>query len=121
MRRTAVLWEVFVMFANAGNVAMFTGNGNDCFVASGGTAQMVGGAASDLYIFVNGGAGGTDTIWNFTPGQDLVALFGYGNIVPALLQSAFVAAGSTTITLPDNTHITFGDMSHLTANDLFAG
>jgi hypothetical protein len=32
-----------------------------------------------------------------------------------------VAAGSTTITLPDNTRITFGDLAHLTANDLFAG
>jgi Ca2+-binding RTX toxin-like protein len=110
-----------LMFANAGNVAMFAGNGNDSFVASSGSAQMVGGVTSDIYIFVNGAAGGSDTIWNFTPGQDVVAVFGYGNIVPELLQTAVTSGTSATVVLPDNTHITFGNLAHVTANDLFAG
>lgn len=110
------------MFASTGADAMFAGNGNDSFVASSGTAQMVGGSGRDLFVFVNGATGGHDTIWNFTAGQDLVALFGYGTgIVPSLLASATVSGHSTTITLPDNTTITFGNVTHLTASALFAG
>ncbi len=110
------------MFANSGNDALFGGTGNDTFVASTGTAQMVGGSGQDLFIFVNGAAGGIDTIWNFQQGQDHVALFGYGRgIVRFLLNTASVAGGSTTITLPDNTHITFGNVAQLNSSDLFAG
>ena len=110
------------MFANTGADAMFAGDGNDSFVASSGTAQMVGGSGHDLFVFVNGYSGGNDTIWNFTVGQDLVALFGYGTgIVPSLLASATITGNSTTITLPDNTTITFGNGTHLTGSSLFAG
>ena len=110
-----------IMFANRGDIAMFAGTGNDTFVASSGTAQMVGGPGNDLFAFVSGATGGSDTIWNFTHGQDQVALFGYGTgTVSTLLASAVVSGGGTTITLPDNTRITFGNLTHLTASDLFA-
>jgi hypothetical protein len=111
-----------IMFANSGNDAMFAGNGNDTFVASSGTAQMAAGPGADLFIFVKGAVGGTNTIWNFSQGQDHVALFGYGTgVVPNLINAAVVNSGGTTITLSDNTHLTFGNLTHLTTNDILAG
>jgi V8-like Glu-specific endopeptidase len=110
-----------ILFANTGTDALFAGTGNDTFVASSGTVQMVGGPGQDLFVFVNGATGGSASIWNFTQGQDHVALFGYGaNIAPSLIASAVVSGNATTITLPDHTTITFGNVANLTTSDLFA-
>lgn len=110
--------EADKLFANNGNDAMFGGTGNDTLVAAGGNAQMIAGSGSDLFLFSNGNAGGVAVIWNFAQGQDHVELYNYGpKVVDAILNSAVVNTGGTTVTLPDNTRITFADITHLSAND----
>ena len=62
--------------------------------------------------------GGTVTIENFAPGQDFVALRGYGSAAGAnALATDVVAGGSSTVTLPDNSRITFANVGNLTASD----
>ncbi len=107
-----------IMFAGTGSDALFAGTGNDTFVAAAGGAQMVGGAGHDVFSFTEGTAGGSTVIWNFTPGQDQVALFGYGtNAVANALATATVASGSTTITLPDNAQVTFANITNLQSSN----
>jgi Ca2+-binding RTX toxin-like protein len=84
-------------------------------VAGTGNAVMVAGTGPDLFIFVNGKTGGSDTIWNFVPGTDKVLLSNYApDVVQTALAGAVTAGGSTTITLSDNTRITFGGVAQLT-------
>jgi Ca2+-binding RTX toxin-like protein len=110
-----------IMFGGTGADALFGGTGSDTFVAASGGAQMVAGAGhagQDEFLFANGGAGSSDVIWNFVQGQDHVALFGYGaNVVANAVAGAVVTAGTTSITLPDNTRITFANVANLHASD----
>jgi hypothetical protein len=110
-----------ILFAGTGSDALFGGTGSDTFVAASGGAQMIAGAGhagQDEFIFSNGAAGSADVLWNFTQGQDHVALFGYGaNAVANALASAVVAGGSTLVTLPDNTQITFAGIADPKSSD----
>jgi len=79
---------------------------------------MIAGPGQDVFSFTEGAAGGGTVIWSFTPGQDHVALFGYGtNAVANALATATVASGSTTITLPDNAQVTFANIATLQSSD----
>ncbi len=107
-----------VLAAGAGNETLIAGAGNDTLVAGNGTTEMTGGAGNAIFLFVNGAAGGTVTIENFAPGQDFVALRGYGSAAGAnALATDVVAGGSSTVTLPDNSRITFANVGNLTASD----
>lgn len=73
----------------------------------------------DLIAFTNG-AGGSDTIQDFFPGQDYIGLSRSGlGIVGAVPQSAVATPGGTAFTLPDGTSITGAD--HLRAADFITG
>jgi Ca2+-binding RTX toxin-like protein len=107
-----------IMFAGSGADAMFAGTGNDTFAAASGGAQMVAGPGKDLFIFSNGAAASANSIFNFTQGQDHVAMFGYGpNAVADALAHDIVEAGSTSIMLSDNTQITFANVANLKSTD----
>lgn len=106
------------LVAGGGNDVMFAGSGADSLVAGTGSAQMVAGGGADLFMFINGQAGGNDVVWNFSQGTDRVMLSNYApDVVATVLSSAVSSGGSTTIMLPDNTRITFGGIAHLTAGD----
>ena len=81
-------------------------------MAASGNAQMFAGAGATEFLFSRGSAGGSYAIWNFRQGTDRVALFGYASNG---LAGATVAAGSTTITLSDNSRITFANVGNLSA------
>ena len=106
-----------LLFAGTGPDALFAGTGNDTLVAAPGDAQLFAGAAAGAgateFLFSNGAAGGAYALWNFQPGRDHVALFGYASNG---LETAFVGSGSTTITLSDNSRITFANVANLTAS-----
>lgn len=73
-----------------------------------------GGAGSDLFVFLNGHAGGADFIQDFDS-SDLVLLGGYG---PNGITSSVSGGGNTTLTLSDNTTITFTGVSNLNLNQI---
>jgi Ca2+-binding RTX toxin-like protein len=107
-----------VLAAGAGNETLVAGAGSDTCVAGTGTTQMIGGSGSATFLFSNGEAGGSVDIANFVPGQDFVALRNHGSAaVQDALVSASVEAGSTTITLGDNSRITFAGLANLTRGD----
>jgi len=107
-----------MMFAGTASDALFAGTGSDTFVGAAGGSQMIAGPGQDVFSFTEGAAGGGTVIWSFTPGQDHVALFGYGtNAVANALATATVASGSTTITLPDNAQVTFANIATLQSSD----
>jgi Ca2+-binding RTX toxin-like protein len=106
------------MVGGSGNDVMFGGSGADSMFSGTGNAVMAAGSGADLFVFINGSAGGTDVILNFSHGPDQVWLGNYAtNAVPSVLGGAVTANGSTTIMLSDNTHITFAGVSQLTARD----
>lgn len=84
------------------------GAGNDTLFAGAGPETLGGGGGSDIYSFVSSRThGSADTILDFAP-NDTLYLTGYGaNAATTVLNSAFSAGGSTTITLSDHTQITF--------------
>ena len=113
--------------------AMIGGSGNDTLVAGLHGDTMIGGSGADLFTF----SGGTN---NQPPGQqflpfplppvhfaisaeidnfsanDKVQLQGYGpDAIAFALSHAVIAAGSTTVTLPDHTTILFQGITNMTA------
>jgi hypothetical protein len=115
---TATGFRPEVLAAGAGNETLIAGAGSDTCFAGTGTVQMIGGSSAATFLFSDGNVGGAANIENFLPGQDFVALRNYGsNAVQDALASASVAAGSTTITLVDNSRITFIGVASLTQSD----
>jgi Ca2+-binding RTX toxin-like protein len=102
---------------STGNVTLYGGSGKDQMIAGSGNDIFVGGSGKDTFTFINGSAGGTDLILDFTKG-DKAALSGYGpNAVADALASQTAGPGSVTITLSDSTKITFDDVSSLRKSD----
>jgi Ca2+-binding RTX toxin-like protein len=100
-----------------GRDVMIGGSGNDTFFAGSGADTMVAGSKADTFVFVNGKAGGHDTITGFTS-MDKIDLQGYGsNAITKALQTQHDVKGSVTITLGDNTTVTFTGVSSLNANE----
>ena len=107
-----------VMYAGAGNDLLGGGAGNETFFAGHGNATVIGGSGADLYAFINGLAGGTETVFGFNTGKgDAINLQGYGaNEAQNDLANAVVAGGNTMLTLSDHTQVTFVGVTGLTAS-----
>jgi Ca2+-binding RTX toxin-like protein len=107
-----------VMYAGAGTDLLGGGAGNETFFAGHGNATVIGGSGADLYGFVNGLAGGTETVFGFNTAKgDAISLQGYGpNEAQNDLANAAVGGGNTTLTLSDNTQVTFVGVTGLNAS-----
>jgi hypothetical protein len=80
---------------------------------------MRGGGGANLFVFIDGRAGGQDVMADFNPARDLVALSGYGPGADADAASrAAVIGGSTLVTLRDGTQILFAGVGSLPATSL---
>lgn len=95
------------------------GNGNDSIYGNTGDAVMSGGPGHDLFYFVNGQAGSTNTIFGFNP-NERVEVQGYGydaaSFQSEVLDHALTSrSGGVTIQLRDSTIITFYGVNNLTA------
>jgi hypothetical protein len=93
-----------------GNMVVFMGSGADSFTGGGGNSTVVAGSGSDVFSFIKGHAGGTETIIGFNA-KDSVDFGGYGyslNNAP----SEQVVNGSDVMTLSDGTKITFVGLDH---------
>ncbi len=106
-----------VFFGGTGTSALAGGAGNDLFVAGKGSSVITGNGGSNTFEFVAGAtAGATDYITDFgSSSANRVLLSGYNSTTAAVLNTATVSGGSTTITLADNTKVQFVGDSHLTA------
>jgi hypothetical protein len=107
-----------VMYAGSGNDLLGGGAGNETFFAGHGNATVIGGSGADLYGFINGLAGGTETVFGFSTAKgDAIALQGYGpGEAQNDLANAVVAGGNTTLTLSDHTQVTFVGVTNLNAS-----
>ncbi len=76
-------------------------------VTGGGSRSVTLGSGVEQVQFIDGQAGGTDTIAGFNPASDILVLNGYApGTISTVVATATVANGATLLTLPDNTHIT---------------
>ncbi len=107
-----------VMYAGAGNDLLGGGTGKETFFAGHGNATVIGGTGADLYGFINGLAGGTETVFGFSTAKgDQISLQGYGaNEVQNDLANAVVSGGNTMLTLSDHTRVTFVGVTGLSAS-----
>ncbi len=93
-------------------------SGNDTLVAGTGADSLVGGIGADTFRFINGQAGGSDTITGFSA-SDTVSLNGYSYAdANAVLSNAVSVGGNTLLTLTDGTTITFAGTSSLNASQV---
>ena len=97
--------------AMAGNVTLWGGPGSDQFIAGSGNDIMVSAGGDDTFNYSAGAALGRDTIVGFTPGQDTIALHGYGTQMPTLA----TAWGDTIINLQGGAQIIVENVTGLTA------
>jgi Ca2+-binding RTX toxin-like protein len=106
-----------VFFAGAGNDLLAGGAGAETFLAGHGSSTVIGGTGADLYGFINGLGGGSETVLGFSVAKgDHISLQGYGaNAAQSALAGATVAGGSTTLTLSDHTSVTFIGVTGLNA------
>ena len=94
-------------YGGAGPDLIVLGGGGDQVLAGAGAATMVGGAGADLFAFMSGNQPNV-VIQNFVPGQDYVALLGFGSAeATKALSSAVTVSGSEQVTLSDGTRIQF--------------
>ena len=89
--------------AGSGTVKLSGGKDNLTFTAGTGKATITAGSGKEVYNIVNGQAGGTILINDFTAGTDSIHLSGYAGTG---IKSETVVNGSTQITLTDHTAIT---------------
>ena len=62
--------------------------------------------SANLFVFVDGGAGGQSVITDFRPGQDHLMLQGYGGgAVADAAAHAIVTGGATILSLADGTQV----------------
>ncbi len=107
-----------VFFGGTGNSALVGGTGNDLFIAGKGASVITGGGGANTFEFVSGATGGaTDFISDFgASAANRVQLSGYNSTTAAVLNTATVSGGSTTIMLADNTKVQFVGVTNLTAS-----
>jgi hypothetical protein len=95
-------------------IATLSTTGADSVIGGGGASTITGGGGADVFGFVDGHAGGTETILNFTT-NDTFAFDGYGSnpISTEMYTAGANGAGTDVITLTDGTTITVeGQFSH---------
>jgi Ca2+-binding RTX toxin-like protein len=102
----------YVFDANAGSETLWGGAAHDQFFAGSGNDYMVSGGGVDGFNFTDGLGGGSDVIYNFVPGKDVIALHGFGGGVPSLS----VQSGSTYFSLADGTHVEVKYVTDLTGS-----
>ncbi len=107
-----------VFFGGSGSDFIGLGSGSDTLFAGTGSSTVVAGTGADVFAFVNGRAGGSETILGFKLGTDSLSLQGYadGSAQQALnnattTQGTGTTPAATTLTLSDNTKITFEGLS----------
>jgi hypothetical protein len=99
---------------NGNLVATLSATGADTVIGGGGHSTITGGGGDDVFGFVNGHAGGSETINGFTS-SDTFAFGGYGYSsanVPTESYDTPGATGSDVITLTDGTTITLTGIDH---------
>jgi Ca2+-binding RTX toxin-like protein len=105
--------------AGSGTDLVIGGLGNDTLQAGTGNASIAGSLGSNQFLFVDGQAGGVDTLLDFSlSSTNKVDLQGYGSgAATAALAGKVVSGGNTTITLSDHTSITFLNDTNLKASN----
>jgi hypothetical protein len=83
-------------------------NQADMVVGGSGASTVIGGAGPDLYAFLNGHAGGSETIMNYKIGIDAMLFVGYGGnpITSQSVENVYGWGKSDVLTLSDGTTIT---------------
>lgn len=102
---------------NAGANILSGGAGHDYLLGREGNDTLTGGSGGDLFIFTSGS--GTDTITDFTRGEDQISLLGFG-LTFAGLQSQMTQNGADTmiqLTTGESIILANIQMSQLSASD----
>jgi Ca2+-binding RTX toxin-like protein len=90
-----------------GGDLMVGGSGTDTLIAGTAADTMSGGSGSNMFLFIQGQAGGADVVTDFTA-ADTVFLMNYGIAEAGIaLAGAVSGGGNTTLALSDSTTITF--------------
>jgi hypothetical protein len=97
-------------FAGTGNTDMIGGSGSNFYAASSGNSTMSGGTGN-VYEIINGHAGGTEVITDFTP-YDGLYLSGYGTGQNDGIRSEIENKGTLDMVLSDGTQIQFDNISN---------
>ncbi len=95
------------IFAGSGDATILGGTGADIVFAGTGNATLAGGAGSaNLFVFVDGAAGGRSAISDFRVGEDHLMLQGYGSGGAAdAVPHAIVTGDATILSLADGTQV----------------
>jgi Ca2+-binding RTX toxin-like protein len=90
------------IMAASGPSTITGGSGALTFTEGSGAATVTAGTGKEIFNFVNGTAGGSLTVNDFTSGTDILHLQGYQG---SGITSEQISGGSTQIVLSDNTRI----------------
>ena len=103
------------------NTRITAGNNADTIIAGTGNATVDAGLGADLFVFVNGQAGGNAVIDNFRPAEgDRLLLVRYeGDEAGRAIGTTRLVGGSVEVTLSDKTRITFTGLTGV-GRDFFA-
>ncbi|WP_454017463.1 Ig-like domain-containing protein [Azospirillum sp. Marseille-Q6669] len=92
------------LFGGAGNDLLNSGSGNDVLFADGGADTLWGGAGADVFAF--GRASGGSVVMDFQVGVDRLALYDASMDLGAVIRSARVEGGNTTLDIGGGNRIT---------------
>ncbi|TWA55930.1 hemolysin type calcium-binding protein, partial [Azospirillum baldaniorum] len=92
------------LFGGAGNDLLNGGAGNDVLFADGGADTLWGGAGADVFAF--GRASGGSVVMDFEVGVDRLALYDASMDLGAVIRSARVEGGNTTLDVGGGNRIT---------------
>ncbi|CAO3378138.1 FG-GAP-like repeat-containing protein [Azospirillum argentinense] len=92
------------LFGGAGDDLLHGGAGNDLLFADGGADRLWGGTGADVFAF--GRASGGSVVMDFQAGVDRLALYDAGIDLGAVIRSARVEGGNTTLDLGAGARIT---------------
>jgi hypothetical protein len=98
-----------VFQAGTGNETLWGGAGNDLFNVGNGNEILTGDGGDDVFSYTNGVASGQSVIVGFVPGQDTIALHGYGDTPPPVT----VAFGDSIVHLNGGVEIVVLNVTNL--------
>jgi hypothetical protein len=102
--------------AGSGASSITGGSGALTFTEGSGAATVTAGTGSEIFNFVNGTAGGSLIVNDFTSGADILHLQGYQGTG---ITSEQVNGGSTQIVLSDNTRISLVGFAATSTDQIF--